>query len=67
MFLFLQGLKADVTTLYLKFAGDIEFNVVMIKYALTKCENGFLTLFLPLSWLALFPLHNSKYSFKVPG
>lgn len=31
MFLFLQGLKADVTVLYLKFAGVIDLNVVMIK------------------------------------
>jgi len=49
MFLFLQALKADGAILYLKFAGVIDLNVVVIKYALTKCENGFLTLSLPLS------------------
>lgn len=54
MVLFLQGLKADVTILYLKFAGVIELTVVMIKYALVKCENGFLTLSLPLSVSARF-------------
>lgn len=66
MFLLLQGLKADGAILYLKFAGVIDLNVVMIKYVLTKYENGFLTLSLCLSLLVSFPLHNSKYNLKKP-
>lgn len=68
MFLFLQGLKADGSVPYLKFAGVIDLNAVVRKYALTKCENGFLTLppSVCLSLPASFPLHNSKYNLQKP-
>lgn len=66
MFQFLQCLKVDGAICYLKFAGIIDFNGVMMRYVLTKCENGFLTLSpaVCLSLLASFPLHNSKYNLK---